>query len=64
MFHLQETDSWNVNEVEEVRYGWDGGKTAIVCPSHERCTAVLIGSLMIRSISVPHGGCDEEDFIA
>ena len=27
MFHLQETDSWNVNEVEEVPsyvcYGWE-----------------------------------------
>ena len=52
-----------MNEVKEVRYGWDGGKTAIVCPGRERCTEVLIGSLMIRSISVLHGGCDEEDCI-
>ena len=30
---------------------------------HERCTAVLIGSLMFLSIYMPHGGYDAENCI-
>ena len=30
---------------------------------HTRCTAVLVGSMMILSLYVPHGGYDEEDYI-
>ena len=50
------------------------GKTAILCPrqvshfrrsciSHERVTAILVGSMMILSVYMPHSGCDEEDYI-
>ena len=31
---------------------------------HERCTAVLVASMMILSVYMPHGGYDEENCIA
>ena len=56
-------------------YGRDLGKTAILCPrqvsqfrrswiSHERFTAILVGSTMILSVYMPHSGRDEEEYIA
>ena len=71
---FQETDNWNVTGMKvlgSVRYGWDGGKTAILrlrqvsqvrksWECHERCTAVLIDSVMMLSVYMPHGGYDEE----
>ena len=55
-------------------YGRDLGRTAILCPgqvshlrrswiSHERVTAILVGSMMILSVYMLHSGCDEEDYI-
>ena len=32
--------------------------------SHERCTAILVASMMILSVYMPHGGYDEENYIA
>lgn len=31
---------------------------------HERCTAVLVASMMVLSVYMPHGGYDEENYIA
>ena len=44
-----------VKQVCQVRRSWDrnGGRTA-----------VLLGSMMILSVFVPHGGYDEENYIA
>ena len=53
-------------------YGRDLGTTAILCPrqvcqlrrswiSHERFTAILVGSAMILSVYMPHSGRDEEE---
>ena len=30
---------------------------------HERCTASMIGSMMVLSVYMPHGGFDEEEYI-
>ena len=30
---------------------------------HERCTAILVASMMILSVYFPHGGHDEEDHV-
>ena len=51
------------------------GKTAILCPrqvsqfrrswiSHERISAILVGSTMILSVYMPYSGRDEEEYIA
>ena len=32
--------------------------------SHERCTAILVGAMMILSVCLPHSGFDEEDYFA
>ena len=56
-------------------YGCDHGKTALLCPgpvcqvrrtwdSHERSTAILVGSMMLLSFYMPRGGYDEETCIA
>ena len=77
VFALQEIENWKVSEMNVHGFecsGWDAGRTAILCPiqlcqvrrsweSHERCTAVLIGSMMVLSVSMPHGGYDEEEYI-
>ena len=42
------------------------GQVCQVRPSwefHERCAAVLTGSLMVLSVYMPHGGYNEEDYI-
>ena len=55
-------------------YGRDLGKTAILCPrqvsqlrrswvSHDRVTAILVESLMILSVYVPHSGREENEYI-
>ena len=78
LFALQETDNWIVAGLQVLGYvvhGCDHGKTAILCPglacqirrtwdSHERCTAILVGSMMILSVYMSHGGYDEENYIA
>ena len=54
--------------------GCDHGKTFILCPrqvsqfrrscgSHARCTAILVWSMMILSVFLPHSVCDGEDHI-
>ena len=54
--------------------GSDHGETAILCPrevnhfrrswvDHERCTAIMVGSTLLLSVSMPHSGRDEEDYI-
>ena len=67
---LQETDNWTVTEMEVgsyIVYGRDHGKATMMCPrqvgqfrcawvGQERCTAILVASLMILSIYLPHGG--------
>ena len=61
---FQETDNWHVTGMEVL------GNTAILCPGlvcqvrrswdrHERCTAVLIASMVILPVDMPHGGYDE-----
>ena len=77
-FRPQETDNWKVTEVEVGSYDTvhecDHCNTAIWCPrqiskfrlswvGHARCTAILVGFMMILSVHMPHGGCDEEDYI-
>ena len=61
---LQETDHWQVSEMTFsgcVVYGCDHGKKAILClqdvcqvrrswESYERCTAILVGTMMILSV--------------
>ena len=73
---LQETDNWKVTVMEvdnHMFHGCDHGKTAIMCPrqvsqfrrswvGHERCKAILVVSLMILSVHMPHGGCVVEDY--
>ena len=55
--------------------GRDHVKTAVLCPrqvgqfrrsraGHERCTAILVATMMILSVYLPHGGYDEEDHVA
>ena len=57
-----------------VCYGWDSGRTAILCPRqvchvrcswecHERRTAVLIDSLLILPVYMSHGGYEGENHI-
>ena len=54
--------------------GCDQGKTAVVCPGlvgqlrrswdrYERCTAILIGFMMVLSVYMPHGRYDEENHV-
>ena len=76
-FALQETDNWTISEMNvpgHIVYGRDLGETAILCPrqvrhfrrswiSHERVTAILVGSTMIKSVYMPHSGYDEEEYI-
>ena len=56
-------------------YGRDLGNAAILCPrqvkhfrrswvSHDRITAILVGSAMIMSVYMPHSGYDEEEYSA
>ena len=56
-------------------YGFGHGKTAILRPepfcqvchswvSHGRYTAILISTVMILSVCMPHGRYDEENYIA
>ena len=56
VFALEETDNWRVTEMKVtgyVCYGWDDGRAAILCQvcrsweCHERCTAILIGCLIV-----------------
>ena len=77
-YALQETDNWTISAMYvpgHIVYGRDLGKTAILCPrqvcqfhrswvSHARCTALLVGAMMILSVYLPHSGYDEEDHIA
>ena len=55
-------------------YGTDHGRTAILCPREanhfrrswvdkERCTAILVGSTMLLSVSMPHSGREVMDNI-
>ena len=55
-------------------YGRVHGRTAILCPREvihfrrswvdtERCTAILVGATMLRSVKMPHSGNDEEEYI-
>ena len=74
---LQETDNLTISAMGvpgHIVYGRDLGKTAILCPrqvskfrrswiSHERFTAILVGSTMILSVYMPHSGRDEEEHI-
>ena len=66
MFALQETDNWKVSEMT-VRRGNSQlmSQSAVPDPSfvYERCTAVLIISMMVLSVYLPHSGYDEEDHI-
>ena len=75
--HLQETDNWTTSAVNVPGYivrGTDHGRTAILCPrevyhfrrswvDNDRCTAILVGSMMLLTEYMPHSGCDEEDYI-
>ena len=77
-YALQETDNWTISAMDvpgHVVYGRDLGKTATLCPrqvcqfrrswvSHARCTAILVGAMMIFSVSLPYSGYDEEDHFA
>ena len=77
-YALQETDNWTISAMDvlgHIVYGRDLGKTAILCfrqvcqfrqswVSHERCTAILVGAMMILSVHLPHSGFDEEDYFA
>ena len=73
-YALQEIGSPVMNVPGYIVYGNDHGRTAILCPrevnhfrrswvDHERCTAIMVGSKMKRSVNMPHSGRDEEDFI-
>ena len=78
VYALQETDNWTISAMDvpgHIENGRDLGKTAILCLrqvsqfrrswiSHERFTAILVGSTMILSVYMPHSGCDEEEYIA
>ena len=55
-------------------YGRDLCKTAILCPrqvshlrrswvSHDRVTAILVGSSMFLSVYMPHVGYEEDEYI-
>ena len=73
-YALQETDNWTISAMDvpgHIVYG----REAILCPrqvcqfrrswvSHERCTAILVGAMMILSVYLPHSGFDEEDYFA
>ena len=75
-FVLKETDR-KVTEMEMEDFivcGCDHGKTVILFPrqvcqfrlswvSPARCTAILVGSMVILSVCMPHSGYDEEDYI-
>ena len=76
-FAFQEIDNWDVTATEPgyIMNGCDQCKTAILCPgqvcqvcrsweSYERCTAILVGSMMVLSDYMPRGGYDEENSIA
>ena len=76
-YALQETDNWTTSAMSVLGYivcGSDHGKTAILWlwevnhfrrswVDHERCTAIMFGSLMLLSVNMPHSGRDEEDYI-
>ena len=78
MFALEETGYWRISAMHvpgHIVYGRDLGKTAIFCPrqvkhfrrswiSHDRITAILVGSTMIMSVYMPHSGYDEEEYSA
>ena len=77
-YALQETDNWTISAIDvpgHIVYGRDLAKTAILCPrhanpfrrswiSHERFTAILVGSTMILSVYMPHSGRYEKEYIA
>ena len=55
-------------------YGADHGRTAILCPrevnhfrrswvDNKRCTAILVGTMMLLSVYMPHSGHGEVDYI-
>ena len=76
-FALQETDLWTISEMDvpgHIVYGRDLGKTAILCHrqvsqlrrswvSHDRVTAILVGSSMFLSVYMPHAGYEENEYI-
>ena len=77
-YALQESDNWTISAIDvpgRIVYGRDLGKTVILCPrevcqfhrswvSHERCTAILVGAMMILFVYLPHSGFDEEYYFA
>ena len=77
VYALQETDNWTtsaMNVPSYIVYGNDHGKTVILCPrevnhfrrswvDRDRCTAIMVETMMLLSVFLPHSGRDEEDYI-
>ena len=57
VYALQKTDNLAISAMDV-----PGHIVSLV--NHERCTAILVGAMMILSVYLPHSGFDEEDYFA
>ena len=74
---LQETNNTKMDEMkikEFVVHRRDGRLTAIFVPEklqrnkqswihHDKCTALLVKSILLLSVHLPHDGYDEEEYV-
>ena len=61
-----------MNVLRCIVYGTDHGRAAMLCPREvhhfrrswvdsDRCTAIMVGSMMLLSVYLPNSGRDEVD---